>query len=189
MVNKQTNFEETDNQLKITKKGREFIRLKQKSEDKTEEKKKIEKEIVYEYLSWEKFEHAINELIKQIKPYIQNDTSERTKIKTIYGIPRGGLIPAVVLSHKLNIPLITEKKEIDEHTLIVDDISDSGETLKKYPNNMSATIFFHKETKTWPNFTVFEKTDKWIVYPWENEAEIIKKQENKKEQKVYPMTF
>ena len=47
--------------------------------------------------------------------------------KNIYAIPRGGLIFAVLLSHRLNIPITHELKET---TLVVDDICDTGETLK-----------------------------------------------------------
>ena len=49
--------------------------------------------------------------------------------KNIYGLQRGGLIPAVMLSHQLGIPMA--KGDIGPDTLIVDDICDSGETLDK----------------------------------------------------------
>ena len=44
------------------------------------------------YLTWSQVEGLVEELATQVK-------SEFTNIDSIYGIPRGGLIPAVMLSH------------------------------------------------------------------------------------------
>ena len=60
--------------------------------------------------------------------------------KNIYGLPRGGLIPAVMLSHQLGIPMA--KGDIGPDTLIVDDICDSGETLDKLVKNTKHYILF-----------------------------------------------
>ena len=53
------------------------------------------------------------------------------KFKSIFGIPRGGLVLAVKLSHLLDIPLVLNREDITGHTLIVDDIADSGGTLER----------------------------------------------------------
>jgi hypoxanthine phosphoribosyltransferase len=70
------------------------------------------------------------------------------KYDYICGIARGGLIPAVALSYRLNIPFTSfhwslrdsDQKTISDQTLeilnnknvlLVDDICDSGETLKQ----------------------------------------------------------
>ena len=74
----------------------------------------------YLKLSWE----LIDELTDKIATEVSRNYKE---IKFIYGIPRGGLIPAVILSHKLGIKLINE---VFSHTLVVDDIVDTGETMK-----------------------------------------------------------
>ena len=52
---------------------------------------------------------------------------------------QGGLIPAVMLSHRLKIPLV--KGDIGPDTLIVDDICDSGETLDKFVKKTPNFIF------------------------------------------------
>lgn len=93
---------------------------------------------------------------------------------SVYGIPRGGLIVAVALSHRLDLPLKLRREEINPETLIVDDISDSGGTLLEFEKNLearlvAATLFYHKDTKRMPDFFVREKTD-WVVFPWEIEA-------------------
>ena len=56
---------------------------------------------------------------------------DKTEINSIYGIARGGLVLAVLLSHRLQLPIV-EKDGINLRTLIVDDISDSGETLLEF---------------------------------------------------------
>lgn len=79
----------------------------------------------------------------------------------IVGISRGGAIPAVVLSHRLNIPCIminwntreTYKQNDDLHNveqllqegkqiLLVDDIVDSGETFRQIINKWNAQSNF-----------------------------------------------
>jgi len=97
----------------------------------------------------------------------------RPKIKWIYGPPRGGCIIAVILSHKLNIKYLTSLKEkhIPKNTLIVDDVSDTGKTLKRIVGKkkyMTATLFIKPQTVYIPNIycqTVSNKT--WIDYWWE----------------------
>lgn len=86
---------------------------------------------------------------------------------SVFGVPRGGLIPAVMLSHKLNIPLLLSKQDITPQTLVVDDISDTGATLAEFKKQKKATIYFHAKTQTKPDTAVYEKTDKWIKFAWE----------------------
>jgi xanthine phosphoribosyltransferase len=71
-----------------------------------------------------------------------------------------------------NIPDLTKYKK----AIIVDDISDSGDTLKAvisklntlYPHLeiKSATIFYKLTSKVIPDFKL-KKADKWIVFFWE----------------------
>jgi len=120
-------------------------------------------------ITWEIIESLINVIARKI---IGSDA----EIHGVYGIPRGGLIPAVLLSHKLGVPLI---QTVKNNTLIVDDISDSGNTLiaelKKanYPISgthklYTATIFERDKTIFNPDF-VGKHIDyqDWIVFPWE----------------------
>ena len=93
------------------------------------------------------------------------------QIKSITGIERGGLIPAVMISHKLNIPYVTK---ITKDTLVVDDICDSGETLKNMVAGYTATLHFKKTAGFVPDFYSKEVGDEWIVYPWErNDSDAI----------------
>ena len=125
------------------------------------------------YIDWSKIDSLVFQLLYRIR------TSD-LEFKNIYGLPRGGLIPAVMLSHRLNIPLV--KGDISPDTLIVDDICDSGETLDKFvkkhqtlysfPFNLKTAVLHYK-----PHTSCFKPTfhskkwnkDIWLVYPWEKE--------------------
>lgn len=115
------------------------------------------------YLSWEDFGIMVDNLVKKIK-------KSRLKFDGVYGIPRGGLIIAVCLAHKLNIPLLYVTPSPDD--LVVDDISDTGKTLYSYDYKKTACLFTTPWTKTEPDFWVGEKLKKkdWIVFPWEEEC-------------------
>ena len=124
-------------------------------------------------IDWEEIDALVFRLLYKIR-------ISDLKFKNIYGLQRGGLIPAVMLSHQLGIPMA--KGDIGPDTLIVDDICDSGETLdrlvKKYqtlysfPFNLKTAVLHYK-----PHTSCFEPTfysekwnkDVWLVYPWERE--------------------
>jgi len=60
--------------------------------------------------------------------------TNQAQYKSLYGIPRGGTYIAIAFSQILHTPLVN-KDEIDNKTLIVDDIIDSGTTRNRYPDN------------------------------------------------------
>ena len=70
-------------------------------------------EIVKQQIKWEEINLLVENLAQKIE--ISN-----TLIKDLFGLQRGGLIPAVMLSHRLGIPM--RKGTISPNTLIVDDI-------------------------------------------------------------------
>ena len=115
------------------------------------------------YVDWESFECLIDELIDQIS---DNDCS----IEFITGIPRGGIIPAVVLSHRLKIPYCEFPSPLPPNTLVVDDIADTGETLKTKTYGFQTAVLYYK-----PHTSCFKPTfwaeeyyeDGWIIFPWE----------------------
>ena len=85
---------------------------------------------------------------------------------SIYGVPRGGLIPAVMLSHKLNLPMV---ETIGKNTLVVDDMTDSGITMEKMPGQWTAVLFHKPHTSVFtPNvYSKLHEGDEWLVFPWE----------------------
>lgn len=84
----------------------------------------------------------------------------------VYGVPRGGVILAVMLSHALNIPFLSAPCE---GCLVVDEISDTGSTLLHYREKkyQITTMFCNPETKVIPDFYKKLKHDEWVVFPWE----------------------
>ena len=125
-----------------------------------------------EYAEWSEIELAVEDM---------SAWALSENFKNIYGIPRGGLIVAVMLSHILDIPVITDEQNITEETLIVDDIADTGKTLSKYKDLKIATIYYHKNSIIQPDFWRYIKSN-WVVFPWETEktskADYLEKEQN-----------
>jgi len=111
------------------------------------------------YLSWDDVNIAVNSLCKQI-PF------ELPNIDSVHGIPRGGLIPAVLISHKLGLPYVGT---VGPNTLVVDDIADTGVTLDKGPGVYTAVLHYKPHTSCFkPSiYSELHEGDEWIIYPWE----------------------
>jgi len=117
------------------------------------------------YLSWDDINILVEDLCNTI-------VSSGAQIKSITGIPRGGFIPAVMISHKLHIPYVSRT---NKDTLVVDDICDTGETLKRAVGGFTATLHYKPTAGFTPDFYAKEVGTEWIVYPWErNDSEAIK---------------
>jgi hypoxanthine phosphoribosyltransferase len=114
-------------------------------------------------LSWNDFDNAVLKIANKF----------RGKVDGVYGVKRGGLCLAVALSHELEIPLVTFPNNLDNKILWVDDIIETGKTLKEYlPYNM--------EYACWVNVgnhniysVITSKKDEWIIFPWENKKRAI----------------
>ena len=120
------------------------------------------------HYTWYEFDEDCKKIVKKIK----NNTS--WNIKYVYGPPRGGLCPAVKISHLLGAKYISEITMIDgkNNILIVDDVSDTGKTLKKLLKNKfnyyTATLFIKPQTVFIPDIYIQKvNNDVWIHYPWE----------------------
>ncbi len=109
------------------------------------------------YLSWDDINILVEDLCQTI-------AASGAEIKSITGIQRGGLIPAVMISHKLHIPYVSR---INKDTLVVDDICDTGETLKNTIGMYTATLHYKPTAIFTPDFYSKEVGTEWIVYPWE----------------------
>lgn len=120
--------------------------------------------MIKQYISWNKVENYIDEI---------QDFYKDIELTGVYGLPRGGLVLAVMISHRLNIPMLLSPIQ---GCLIVDDICDSGESLLHYAQNSSAfdkplyhitTMMYKENNLVKPEFYFMKKKDKWIVFPWE----------------------
>lgn len=140
-----------------------------------------------------------NACVRIAKSIIEHNTH----IDLIVGITRGGLLPAVILSHLLNIPMSTLEysskkgngdglnytnkfKSFGQKTLLFfDEISDSSLTLKEitehYTNEQhlvyTAVLYYKNITPTFhqPNFIwrVIPSDYDWIHFPWEHKQEYV----------------
>ena len=108
---------------------------------------------------------------------IQNDCKDlavklqNIKIEGIVPIPRGGIIPGIILSYLLDKPI--KMKVTSEKDIFIDEIVDFGMTFreiqKKFPNNLFVCLHLnqnHYRFRKFPDFYIRKVTD-WIVYPWE----------------------
>jgi len=119
------------------------------------------------YLSWKWVDEQINTI---------GDKLENVDIEFVSGIPRGGLIPAVMMSHVFGIKYISYSsarmlpKDLRNKTLVVDDIADTGVTLKEADEIgfITATLSMRSTSLTAPRyFGEFITGDEWLVFPWE----------------------
>ena len=112
--------------------------------------------------TWKEFDNSVDHIYNKCK-YLE--------FSGIYGVPRGGLCLAVALSHKLKINLISNPIK---NSLIVDDVYETGITLNAFKNIEGAMFFvlFSKVKPIWWNAVHITKKSEWIVFPWENTANL-----------------
>ena len=93
-------------------------------------------------------------------------------VKDIYAIMRGGLVPGVYLSHLLDLPMLKNKRDISNHTLVVDDICDSGRTMIKFLSELEVKPWtlsiFHKPSSEFEPNIWLRRTVNWQIFPWES---------------------
>lgn len=126
----------------------------------------------FEIVTWKDVNDFIDYLHERL---ILNQTIKINEISGVYGLPRGGLVFAVMLSHRLNVPLLSAPSE---RCLIVDDICDSGESLLHYKKNSSgedigqyiiATMYYKENINhIQPDIYYKTKGDAWVIFPWEH---------------------
>jgi len=144
------------------------------------------------FYSYEEFKNDMLNLSNQLKDY---------NPEALISIARGGMTIGHFLGESLDMRKVytinaihyddTEKlrdvklfnfPDLENHknVVLVDDISDSGDTLEaiinvlneKYPTLeiKVATIFYKEETKVKPDFYIKKTTD-WIVFFWDREGQ------------------
>jgi hypoxanthine phosphoribosyltransferase len=113
------------------------------------------------YLSWDDVNNLINKLCEKI-------ITEQPNIDSVFGLKRGGLIPAVMVSHKLNLPW---SDVMLPNTLVIDDICDSGNTLKNCIGCYTAVLYHKPHTSCYtPNiYAEVHNGDEWVLFPWERQ--------------------
>jgi len=123
------------------------------------------------FISPQKFHDDILKLAQSIP---------KNKYAIMIGIPRGGYIIAIYLSHYFNLSWIDFDtfKQFQgcynkETILIVDDIADTGNTLKDLKDFDCATLYYKPRSIVKPTYYVEEfKNSDWVVYPFEQAEEV-----------------
>ena len=115
------------------------------------------------YLGWNDIEELVDNLCYQIK-------LNYPEISYVHGLKRGGLIPAVMISHTMGLKFV-DTPEFYDNCLIVDDICDSGATLKKWSGYDTAVLHHKPDTSCYtPSIhAVIHEGNGWIIYPWERD--------------------
>ncbi|MFH1448296.1 MAG: phosphoribosyltransferase [Candidatus Micrarchaeota archaeon] len=145
----------------------------------------------YDKLTWGRIEELCEELARQVR-------DSGFKPDVLVGVARGGWIPTRIISDILKVykvasigvvfytsvgktlekPKLTQELNVDirgKRVLLVDDVSDSGESLllaKQKVEALSpselktATLHYKPRSKIKPDFFIKE-TEEWLVYPWE----------------------
>ena len=138
------------------------------------------------YISWEEFHQDVKNLCKKIK-----DSGQ--KFNKIVAISRGGFIPAGIVAYELgirnsaviNISTYVGSKhlklnevdhpdsvgKVDEKTLMIDDISDSGQTFevmrRTFPNGKYVTVYAKERGASQADIFERKFPEKWLVFPWD----------------------
>lgn len=113
--------------------------------------------VVKVYIEWDEIHQLVNTVCDKI-------VNNYPVIDSVMGLPRGGLIPAVLISHQLNLPMVVHPTNT---TLVVDDICDTGKTFEKAPGIYHACLHYKPTACFLPNIYGKAVSDDWIVYPWE----------------------
>lgn len=98
---------------------------------------------------------------------VQHYPPKRREYSSIYGIPKGGWIPAIILAGFFRIPCVTELKP---DTLIVDDVVDTGTTARRYEDH-DVVALIRKPWAEAPNvfYAAYDYAG-WVNFFWEKES-------------------
>lgn len=124
-----------------------------------------------QYISWGQIDKAVDNMLKQIK-------ASGKKYEMVAGVTRGGLVPAVILSHKLDLPMMALKAgdpilpiDLAKNTLIVDEIYDTGKTIESLkqvnPFTDFAVLYHNLNLPRLNYYGHIKQLDHWLVFPWE----------------------
>jgi hypoxanthine phosphoribosyltransferase len=146
--------------------------------------------LTFETVEWDHVYSLLLEIADRIK-------ESEFKADVIVGISRGGLLPARILSDLLDnphlanikvefyvdidqtkeVPVITQPVSVsvkDKRVLIVDDITDSGqsfrlvwETLAQEAAEVKTVTIYHKPWSCFTPDIYARETEAWVIFPWE----------------------
>ena len=141
------------------------------------------------HVTWDEIEGYVNHILFTMY-------KDNWKPDYIVGLTRGGLIPAVLASHKVDVPMHTLKVSLRDHQeheanwwmeddaregkriLVIDDINDTGATINYIKenwtlNNLTYAVLINNEASDadvdYSSVDINKReNDVWIVFPWED---------------------
>lgn len=127
------------------------------------------------YVKWWEVKEYLYNLVDRLK---KDEYFSLDECPGIFTFPRGGLILASLLSYEIDKPILMNPQP---GCIIIDDIIDTGITMKKYSDLMNEKNYFittmfikdnqlaeEAEFQCFCNYFEDVKNDEWIVYPWED---------------------
>jgi GTP cyclohydrolase I len=92
------------------------------------------------------------------------DRAVRKRATSVFGIPTGGAIVAVMVADLTGLPLVEQP---DNDTLVVDDLIDSGRTMQPFANHRHDALIrkSHSPKHLAPDAC---EMNGWIHFPWES---------------------
>ncbi len=138
------------------------------------------------YITWDEFHKDTKELCTKIK--------DKGTFNKIIAVSRGGLLPAGIIAYELNIRNVEvvnmstydgnkqRKSEdfvldlssagaADEQTLVIDDLSDTGNTFNllrpMFPKACFVAVYAKEKGSTSVDTFARKMPDSWIVFPWD----------------------
>lgn len=136
------------------------------------------------YITWDEFHNDVKALAQKLK---------NGQYNRIIAVSRGGLLPAGILAYELDIrnsqtinvlsydngksrrdedvEIDCNVETADEHTLIVDDLADSGRTFrllrKRFPQAHFTSVYVKEEGEGVVDSCCRRLPNEWIVFPWD----------------------
>ncbi len=153
-----------------------------------------------EVLGWQEFGDAARDLAHQV-------VESGYEPDLILSITRGGLLPAGAIAYALDLknvhiinveyytgtdrrlpqpvllpPLPNTSSLSDQRVLIVDDVADTGETLRRvrdfcdeHAAESRVAVLYEKSRSIIACDYVGRRTDAWIMFPWSSEPPLVER--------------
>lgn len=115
--------------------------------------------------TWAMFDEDIARLVQEIR-------STDTGVERVWGVPRGGIIPAAALAWRLNVPIVLDERHRKlPGTLWVDDNIVTGYALSQCPVGcLSAVLVYHAFAGAAPPRFFARQLDTLPIFPWERSS-------------------